>query len=309
MAKKRKTTNKARRNVGAGVPRSVGLRLSDAGLRYARLLADPCTADLVNGPFGDGVGGMVSRFEREYVINNSATDVGAFFAFTPGLGTGLIANAPITDEAAPITPVALLASSNPGYAFLQPNASHIRPLAACVQVYWPGSELNRQGIISLGRHAAEVINDGASVGSLRAQANYIQRMPADKAEIVWRPAESDLRGQEWVASPTVTTSAGLTSIVVTATGIPPSTGIRIRVVAVYEWQPDPASGFKNVVVRTPNPHRLADILAFLDRTGDWMSGTAHSAGRALSSLAGGVASIMSLGNGANRLGRAMLAAA
>lgn len=308
MAKK-KTSNKARRNGNAVVPRPVGMRLSDAGVRYARLLADPCTADLVNGPFGDGFGGMVSRFEREYVINNSATDVAAFFAFTPGLGTGIIANAPITDETATITPVALLASSNPGYAFLQPNASHIRPLAACVQVYWPGSELNRQGIISMGRHASEVVNDGASVSSLRAQANYIQRMPADKAEIVWRPTEFDLRGQEWAATPSAGTAAGMTSIVVTATGIPPSTGIRIRVVAVYEWMPDAASGFKNVVVRTPTPHRLADIIAFLDRTGDWMAGTAHSAGRALSSLAGGVASIMSLGNGANRLGRAMLAAA
>lgn len=308
MARKKRTAA-TKRNGPTRVPRPVGMRLSDAGLRYARLLADPCTADLVNGPFGDGYGGMVSRFEREYVINNSATDTAAFFAFTPGLGSGIIANAPITDETAAITPVALLASSCPGYTFLQPNASHIRPLAACVQVYWPGSELNRQGIVSLGRHATEVVNDGASVAALRAQANYIQRMPADKAEIVWRPTEFDLRGQEWVTTPGVTTTGGLTSIVVTATGIPPSTGIRIRVVVVYEWMPDTSSGFKNVVVRTPSPHRLADIIAFLDRTGDWMAGTAHSAGRALSSLAGGVASIMSLGNGANRLGRAMLAAA
>lgn len=308
MANKKRAVA-AKRNGPTRVPRPVGLRLSDAGVRYARLLADPCTADLVNGPFGDGFGGMVSRFEKEYVINNSATDVGAFFAFTPGLGSCIIANAPITDETATITPVALLAASSPGYSFLQPNASHIRPLAACVQVYWPGSELNRQGIISLGRHSNEVVNDTASVSALRAQANYIQRMPADKAEMVWRPSEFDLRGQEWGSTPAVNTVAGMTSIVVTATGIPPSTGIRIRVVAVYEWMPDPASGFKNVVVRTPTPHRLADIIAFLDRTGDWMTGTAHSAGRALSSLAGGVASIMSLGNGANRLGRAMLAAA
>lgn len=309
MAKKKTPTNKARRNGNAVVPRPVGMRLSDAGVRYARLLADPCTADLVNGPFGDGYGGMVSRFEKEYVINNSATDVASFFAFTPGIGTCFIANAPITDETATITPVALLASSNPGYSFLQPNSSHIRPLAACVQVYWPGSELNRQGIVSLGRHFSEVVNDGASVSSLRAQANYVQRMPADKAEIIWRPSEFDLRGQEWASTTAVTSSAGMTSIVVTATGLPPSTGIRIRVVVVYEWVPDPASGFKNTIVRTPAPHRLADVLAFLDRTGDWMSGTAHAAGRALSSLAGGVASIMSLGNGANRLGRAMLAAA
>jgi len=252
---------------------------------------------------------MVSRFEREYVINNSATDANAFFAFTPALGTCYISSGPITDETAALNPVVLPAASNPGYTFLQPNSSHIRPLACCVQVYWPGSELNRQGVVSLGRHATEVVNDTASVSALRAQANYIMRMPNDRAEMVWRPTEFDLRGQEWSASPSVNPLVGTTSIVVTATSIPPSTGVRIRVVAVYEWMPDPSSGFKNVVVRTPTPHRVADIIAFLDRTGDWMAGTAHSAGRALSSLAGGVASIMSLTNGAQRLGRAMIAAA
>lgn len=303
----RKTKAKAR-NAAPRVPTS-GLRLSDAGIRYAKLLADPCTADLVNGPFGDGFGGMVSRFEREYVINNSSTDVASWVAFTPALGTVFINSTPITDENNAISTAALPAASCPGYSFLQPNASHIRPLAACLQVYWPGSELNRQGVVSLGRHASEVVNDAATVASLRMQANYLMRMPPNCAEILWRPTEADLRGQEWQPTTSVTQVPGATSLVATATGIPSSVGIRVRIVVVYEWMPDPASGFKNVIVRTPSPHRLADILAFLDRTGDWMAGTAQAAGRAVSSLAGGVASIMSFGNGARRLGRAMLAAA
>lgn len=306
MAKKSKA-NKAKRTRVVAPPRPRGMSLSDAGARYARLLADPCNGDLVHGPFGDGLGGMVARFEKEYVINNSATDTAAFIAWIPSTGAVLINNAPLTSSTDVITTVNLLNSSWPGYDFLFANASHARPLAACMQIYWPGSELNRQGIVSLGRQPAEFTNDAnLSVERLRAQANYIKRMPNDVFEIVWRPTEVDLIGREWVSSPGA--AAGATALVGTATSIPPSTGIRIRLVGVYEWLPDPASGFKNTIVRTPQPHRLADILAYLDRAGDWMSGTAHAAGRAISSLAGGVGSIMALGNGANRLGRAMLAA-
>lgn len=306
MTKKSKA-NKAKRPRVVGPSRMRGLSLSDAGTRYARLLADPCNGDLVHGPFGDGLGGMVARFEKEYVINNSATDTAAFIAWIPTIGDVLISNGPLTSSTDVITTVNLLTGSRPGFDFLSANASHVRPLAACMQVYWPGSELNRQGIVSLGRQPAEFTNDpNLTVERLRAQANYIKRMPNDVFEIVWRPTEADLVGREWVASPTV--PHGATALVATATSIPVGTGIRIRLVGVYEWLPDPASGFKNTIVRTPQPHRLADILAYLDRAGDWMSGTAHAAGRAISSLAGGVGSIMALGNGANRIGRAMLAA-
>lgn len=305
MAKRKTKAQRKRRSVAAPLGR--GLSLSTAGARYARLLADPCTAELVNGPFGDGLGGMVARFEKEYVINSSATDTAAFISFEPSSCVVRIANAPLTDDTTTITAVNLLTGSWPGYDFLSVNASHFRPLAACMQLYWPGSELNRQGICSLGRQPAEYFNDAnLTVSRLRAQANYIRRTPADCFEIIWRPTEADLAGRETSTNPAV--GNGTTALVGTATGIPPSTGIRVRVVVVYEWMPDPASGFKNTVVVTPQPHRLADILAFLDRTGDWMSGTAHAAGRAISSLAGGVGSIMALGNGAARLGRAMLAA-
>lgn len=306
MAKRKTKAAKQRQQRAVAVPRNRGLSLSDAGIRYARLLADPCNGDLVAGPFGDGLGGMVARFEKEYVINNSATDTAAFITFEPISCCVRINNAPLTSDTDVITSVSLLTQSWPGYDFLFANASHVRPLAACMQLYWPGSELNRQGICSLGRYPAEFHNDAnLTVARLRTQANYIKRTPADCFEIIWRPTEADLEGRELSATPAVFT--GSTALVGTATGIPVSTGIRVRIVAVYEWMPDPASGFKNTVVVTPRPHRLADILAFLDRTGDWMSGTATAAGKAMSSLAGGVGSIMALGNGAARLGRAMIA--
>lgn len=285
--------------------------MQDAAVRYARLLADPCNGDLVPGPFGDGYGGMVARFEKEYIINNSATDTAAAFIFNPFSQLVAWQSAPMVDDTTSITwTVPGTPISHPGNAFLAGNASWARCLAACVQVYYPGSELSRAGVVSLGQYPAEIVSDTVAVATYRQMANYVLRTPADYAEIVWRPNQADLLGREPLPPGTLNTSnmngTNTTSIVVTAAGIPVSTGIRIRVVAVYEWQPDPLAGFKNTVVRNPNPATLGQVLAYLDRTGDWMAGTARAAGKAVSSLAHGVASMYQLGNGAARIGRALL---
>lgn len=303
---------KKRAAKAARVPRPLGgLRLQDAAARYANLLADPCNGDLVPGPFGDGYGGMVARFEKEYIINNSGTDTAAAFLFNPFSQLVAWQTTPLVDDTTSITwSVPTTAISHPGNAFLAGNASWTRCLAACVQVYYPGSELSRAGVVSLGQYPAEMATDPVAVATYRQMANYVMRTPADFAEIVWRPNHADVLGREPLASTQLLLSNSVgtnnTSIVVTAAGIPVNTGIRIRVVAVYEWMPDPLAGFKNTVVRNPNPVTLGQVLAYLDRTGDWMAGTARAAGKAVSSLAHGVASMYQLGNGAARIGRALL---
>lgn len=294
------------------VPRGPGLQLNDAASRYARLLADPCSADLVPGPFGDGYGGMVARFEKEFVINNSSTDTASAFIFHPFSGLVAWQTTPLVDDTTTIAwTVSGAPVTHPGNVFLTANASHARPLAACVQVYYPGSELSRSGVVSLGQYAAEVVSDTVAVANLRTTANYVCRTPADVAEIVWRPNQADLLGREPLPAGSLNTSnmngLNTTSIIVTGAGLPVSTGLRIRVVAVYEWIPDPSSGLKNTVVRNTGTVTLGNVLGALDRTGDWMAGTARAAGRAMSSLAHGVASMYQLGNGATRLGRALLA--
>lgn len=310
MAKQKKpaATTKARK------ARAVrpGLRMDGAAAKYAALLADPCNGDLVSGPFGDGTGGMVCRFEKEYVINNSPTDTACAFIFHPYSGLVAWTNALANDTDPYTLSIPTGSASHPGQTFLSVNAGWVRCIAACVQVYYPGSELSRAGVVSLGRYPAEIANDtSVAVAMLRTQANYVMRTPSDVAEIVWRPTEFDLTGREPLAvgayASTSMATQNTTCLAVTGAGLPVSTGLRIRVVAVYEWQPDPMSGFKNTIVRNPSPVRLADILARLDATGDWMSGAARSAGKAISSLAHGVASVYQLGNGAARIGRALLA--
>jgi hypothetical protein len=301
----------------ARVPRpiSTGLALGDATRKYAALLADPCNGDLVTGPFGDGSGGMVARFEREYFVVGGAGSTACAFAFCPALcnftfasgaaisDTSTITWSPNTDPAAP-----------PGYSFLVANATSFRPLACCMQVYWTGTELNRQGVVSLGRMPTEVFDDTTlNVARIRTSSQYSERTPDTCSEVIWRPQEQDLYFKHTGLSsgPALfSNGAQNTSLVMTGAYLPADTPLRVRIVVVYEWVPDPLSGFKTTTGRvTSKPSRLADVLAILDRTGDWMAGTATSAARAMSSLGAGVGSIMSLGRGAARLGTALLAAA
>jgi hypothetical protein len=308
-----KAVAKGKRRGSNQVPRPLGLNLDAA--RYARLLADPCNGDLVSGPFGDGSGGMVARFEQEYLVQAGSGSTALAFAFNPALGNWCSTSTVTMGDATNIvwTTNASVALA-PGYTFLQANASSYRPLAACMQVYWTGTELNRQGMVSLGRFSNEVLDDTTlSVGLVRAASSYVERTPASMMEMIWRPQEFDtlFRNPASTGLPSPaqggSANANTTCMVATGSGLPADAPLRIRVVVVYEWMPDPLSGFRTTVpIRGVAPTRLGDILAALDRTGDWMSGTAHSAGKALSSLAHGVASIASLTNGAGRLGARLL---
>lgn len=308
---KAKAAKQARR-----VPRPVGqLALSDSAKRYAALLADPCNGDLVSGPFGDGSGGMVARFEREYFVVGGAGSTAAAFAFCPALCNFTFASgATITDTSTITWSTNTDLAAPPGLSFLTSNATSFRPLACCMQVYWTGTELNRQGVVSLGRMPAEVFDDTTlTVARIRTSSQYSERTPDTCSEIIWRPQEQDLYFKHTGLTGTplgFSNGSQNTALVMTGAYLPADTPLRVRIVVVYEWVPDPLSGFKTTTGRvTSKPHRLADILGALDRTGDWMSGTATAAARAMSSLGAGVGSIMSLGRGAARLGTALLAAA
>lgn len=281
--------------------------MDEASHRYAQLLADPCNGPLVSGPFGDGSSGMVSRFERDIVINNTATDVGAALVFVPGLASVQTSSAPITSDTATITFANIAPGDTPGRVFLNTNAGSYRCLAACMQVYWPGSELNRQGIVSMGQFPADVVTDAVvATTDLRSASTYVERMPEGMVEIVWRPSAYETT---WQRGDIVTDSSTdwdkYTALVASAAGIPVSTGIRVRLVAVYEWIPKPGTGLGLVsLVRNPvHKGSLANVIDFLDRTGDWMYNGAYKAGHALASMARGVGAIASLTNGATRLGR------
>lgn len=307
MAKNKTKARRTRRRVRRPATTSTGFALDEAGRRYAQLLADPCNGPLVSGPFGDGSSGMVSRFERDIVINNSATDVGAALVFIPGLCEVQGTTGAVTNDVAAITFTAIASGDQPGRNFLTSNAGQFRCLAACMQVYWPGSELNRQGIVSLSQMPADVVTDAViGTSDIRSASTYVERMPEGMVEIIWRPSAYETTWQRCNnVSDTTTDWDKYNALIMSAAGIPVSTGVRVRMVGVYEWIPKPGTGL-GLVSLTRNPvHKgsLSTVIDFLDRTGDWMYNGAYKAGHALASVARGVGAIASLTNGATRLGR------
>lgn len=304
MAKRKQKKTAPRR---VRVQRPIGMALDKASLDYAALLADPCNGPLVSGPFGDGSGGIVARYERDIIINNTATDVAAAFIWSPALLNAQVSSVPITNDSAAITFIPISTPDIPALSFMTTNAGHCRCLAACVQVYWPGTELNRSGIVSVGQFPSDIVTDAVvSTADLRTASPYVERMPAGMVELKWRPTAYETTWQRpGVIAETATEWDKFTSLVVSAAGIPVSTGIRVRMVGVYEWVPRPGtgSGLTTIHRTTVKTGSLSSILGALDRTGDWMYNGAMKAGHALSSLAHGVGAIASLTNGATRLGR------
>lgn len=315
MVASKKPASKQRRNNKQRARVVVG-RVTAAEAQYAKLLADPCNGPLVSGPFGDGGGGFVSRFESDIIINNTLLQTCAALAFVPGEPKVFTSGTNLTIEDQVIT-WSDGSAFTPGFGFLNANASQFRCLAACIQVYWPGTELNRQGIVSVGQASGEaVLTDGVlTPRELRIASTYVERTPAGMMELKWRPSEYDTMWSEFNTEREGVIPALVgkkSAIFVSGAGLPTDVGLRVRIVAVYEWKPKMSIG-SGLVVPTGygqvKQGSLQGTLAWLDSLGDWMYSSAHTVGVTASKLAAGVGSIMSTATGAARLGRAMLSLA
>lgn len=259
--------------------------LDAAALQYAELLVNPCDGPLVSGPFGDSQGGYLTRFEIDYVVANGINDTAGVIAFSPGNSLVTAAYTP-SDGAGGV--LGLIGA--PANTFLANNASQFRCVAACAQLYWPGTELNRGGIVGSGQMASASTLSGLTVsaGGMRTALQHVDRMPEDHIEIVWRPNDYDLN---WNNVTTLDATGKRTSLVFSFSGFPNLTGVRIRLVGVYEWLPQPADGMVTPLRDTNTSNNsFTDVLNYVDSTGSWMYRNATAMSHALSSAwAGGQA--------------------
>jgi len=221
---------------------------------------------------------------------NGATETGGIFGWIPGaLPTGSWV-AGVTTDISATTLTTGFAAYQPGYAFLQSSASAVRCVSACIQVAWPGSELNRQGFITLGQCTGAVLTEAGAgfgatattVANLRPLCHLRSRVPETMAEVKWRPALGDA---QWT-DPSVSTGIGhineCGALLLTASNLPVATGIRVRMVATYEWVPKSAQGLTSAFDnRSRSKSTLDDVINRLDAAGP---GWAFSIGRATSVL-------------------------
>lgn len=274
----------------APVNRLMRKGLDSQALAWARLLSDPCGSPLAHPCYVGSDGGILTRFEGFYDVGTGATDTCGIFSYTPNAvgnitATGLGPAISFFNAANPGVATSLVnptSGSQPGYTFLSGNATAVRCVSACIQVFYAGTELNRSGIISYGNVSGGTFQVGSSV-NVNNSSNVLEhycRVPNEIIEIKWRPTSAD---QLWrdpsQAIGSFNDLARLGGMGFTFTGLQAAAGLRVRLVAIYEYIPDAQVGITNTAQsRNTSGNSFDDVINFLDSSGDWMTRASVAAG-------------------------------
>lgn len=273
--------------------------MDSAAQAWARLMDDPCNAPLVYPCYGTGGGGTVLfRAEYDSIAFNAATETAGIYVAVPGCAAALINGTILTSDTfnSTLTTSPVMA----GQGFLTGQASSFRAVAGCVQVMYPGTELNRSGIVAVGVVPADSftmsmapvvggIGTALSASSVRSMCAHTERMPSTVIEAKWFPGEADQQSiaPAFNAGSTASLFAGRNALVVAASGFPASTGIRIRTVVIYEATLISTSGGLGSVQSAAPPVSGTTpstvIKALFDKDAQWWLDSAVKAGRVVSS--------------------------
>lgn len=293
------------------VPRPPGgVSLDAQAAAYARLLSDPCGAKLSHPIYAGGEGGYLIRVENDQVINNGATDLGAMGYWCPGsmsttsIPTG-ISSGPVVNDTA-LQPLSSAVLNSPGRVFFQSNASAVRCVSACIQLSFPGTELNRSGFVALGQGTfGGLASSSHSTSTLRTMAERVRRMPDGQVEIRLVP---NLESATYSSVLGAADSQGLPALFFSVWGIPPSTGVRVRMVAVYEWLPQRSAGLTlpSSLTTSESRNTLNDVLRAMKGWGDWAYEGFHEAANAVSSVIGAARAGQGLVRGTLRAGSLLM---
>jgi len=240
-----------------------------ASAAYLRLLADPCAADMVAPTFGGTGSGYLMR--TKYVLAAGAV-ADSVFEFTPQY-----ANQPYRLCTAGTTGGAL---GPAGFVSLPVQLQNIagtyRCIAACLKVYYTGSELTRQGIVASALTGGPYLNAGdtpvEAAPAFAEKATRYVRLGTEMHEVRWVPQESD---QNFVSMTQPEISDEIfnegATIQMTVVNAPPST-IQYEVTAVWEWTPrtDPGTSTTggSIVYAPRAPTTPLPLNATLHRIGD-----------------------------------------
>jgi hypothetical protein len=280
---KRTVARSAPKTSAVRISKFVGNRLDEQARAYALLLSDPCGGALVHPTFTGGAGGLLVRAESMFTQGSLPTSTSSFVGWTPGaigsttyLGVNYGVSILLGESATSTTPVTITNGSNvsqPGYVYLAAAAADVRAVAACIQVFYPGAEMNRAGIVAYGTlSGAAVINGNiTTVSSISNVLERYERTPTGSIEMMWRPSDYD----QTPTAPTLQTPQPdinkRSGIGVTSIGGPLATGLVYRLVCVYEYTPALGSGITTASTsRSTSTSTLNMVLNALDGAGDWM---------------------------------------
>lgn len=248
--------------------------------RHIRLLLDPCNADL--GPTAyRGRDGFVSRFSSIHTVGPGTTQTCSIFMYYPRLNrvyNRMTAN--INDDLGAIDWYGANTFDGPGTYFLKNFTEAMRPVAACVQAYFSGTELDRQGIVYNGIVPGQVFtNTAAGSNTIDAYVQLLQkrqRTPDHTVETKWVPAPEN---EQYERTDVLAPQAGGDNVIVMCfTGFAVTKiNFNFRVVNNIEWLPGAGQGFVAPSPSTPDvPAGLEHVRTTLSRLGNWWVEAAHT---------------------------------
>lgn len=240
VGRKKKTSSTKQQPTKAAPTVSVAWRaqLDRAALEYRRLLLNPCDAPLVRGLYASGGQGITVRTEISFNVNTTALSTAGYVRFAPGCfgstAVGVTYAGDSTTSAA-AAPNATALGFVPGLTFMNANAQSVRPVAACMQVMYAGSESARSGIIYLGQTPASYVSSGSAPipDSIANGLTHCERMPTGAVEAIWRPGTTD---DQFVDTFAPATEEGKNALVLAWIGAPAAVPIRVRLVCVWEFK-------------------------------------------------------------------------
>lgn len=253
----RKTNNKVKKQPKrtqrpkARVPRAMGQPAVEKAVRdYIALLKDPCNGPLV-GPVGATANGYITRFETTITVNPGQPNwylkwAPGALSFAAGNNDGLI-----TSQAASlgVTPTVLLDNTSaPGYSFLSSSCQTFRCLAACVQVRYTDTEVNRKGVIgtTIGTGARTVANVGEGFAITVDRA----RVPDQSMEVLWQPNDGDETFTPYATAENDTETLSRKGAILMAGSNCLAGSISLRLVVVYQWTP---GSNDSIILPVPTP--------------------------------------------------------
>lgn len=277
---KRRTGSKKSANGKAKQPKNMRLQrtlragLDRMGLAYARLLQDPCGAPLAYPVWGSQEGSLLVKTEQIINVGVDAANLNGVFAWCPGTATttafatmieckSLASNTNIQTATASGTgyTVTDLQANSPGRVFLTTQTSVYRPIAACVEVMYNGSESSRSGSIGGGCVAGGTwYNTIITADQIAALVPHGERTPVGKTEFLWYPSGSDDIFQDpsdAIASQQVERR---NSIIVNWAGLAANTGLRIKLTGIYEYKPKVASGIAMPTPEAGSRNTMREVL-------------------------------------------------
>lgn len=255
--------------------------LDAAAAAYARLLVDPCNAPLTYPVYGGSDGSYLVRCESYFNAGVGASDTAHVLSWAPGcVGSSetiatndkslLVGSGPSSTGSMTLT---ALGPQSPGQSWLRNNASSYRAVAACISVIYPGSELNRSGIMGFGCVSAAVLgekffdNQPVTAVDTLTTLPSATKTPDGVVEINWRPSDNDSLFHNPDDSASDELTARKNAIVVAATGLPPGVGLTYKLTAVYEYKPKYGTGIVQPTRTVRSTNTLTEVL-------NWLNGVA-----------------------------------